>query len=105
VARVKYIAAGTESVIELEVGSNLMQGAVSNLIDGIVAECGGGCSCATCHVYIAENWLDKVEAPSDMELAMLGCVPEPKANSRLSCQIVVTEELDGLVVHVPESQY
>lgn len=104
-ARVKYIAGGAENVIELENGSNLMQGAVNNLIDGIVAECGGGCSCATCHVYIDERWLDKVEAPSDMELEMIGCVPKPKTNSRLSCQIVVTEELDGLVVHVPESQY
>lgn len=104
-ARVKYIADGAENVIDVENGSNLMQGAVNNLIDGIVAECGGGCSCATCHVYIDESWLDKVDAPSDIELEMIGCVPDPKANSRLSCQIVVTEELDGLVVHVPDSQY
>ena len=82
-----------------------MQGAVDNMIDGILAECGGCCSCATCHCYIEESWQDKVDPASDMETDLLDCVTDPKDTSRLSCQIKVTDALDGLIVHLPESQF
>ena len=91
--------------VEVPSGTSVMQAAVDNMIDGIVAECGGSCSCATCHCYIDENWLDKLPPPSGMEKDMLDCVLEPRANSRLSCQVVVTDALDGLVVRLPESQF
>ena len=95
------------SVMEVDVpaGTSVMQGAVDNMIDGIVAECGGSCSCATCHCYVDEAWLDRIPPPSGMEKDMLECVLEPRPNSRLSCQVVITEELDGLVVRLPESQF
>ncbi len=96
---------GAINDIEVASGTSVMQGAVDNMIDGIVAECGGSCSCATCHCYIDEAWLDKVPAASEMEKDMLECVLEPEDNSRLSCQITVTDELDGLVVKLPPSQF
>lgn len=103
---VKFITPdGDTREVEVEVGTSLMQAAVDNGIDQIVAECGGSCSCATCHCYIDEAWMDKVGGPSDMEKDMLDCVLEPKETSRLSCQVTVTEELDGLVVRLPEAQY
>ena len=93
---VTYIeASGQRHEVNLDSGTNLMQGAVDNMIDGTVAECGGSCSCATCHCYIEESWSSKVEPASEIE----------KENSRLSCQINVTDSLDGLVVHLPESQF
>ncbi|MCL4166318.1 UNVERIFIED_CONTAM: hypothetical protein GTU68_009229 [Idotea baltica] len=82
-----------------------MEGAVNNGIDGILAECGGALSCATCHVYLDEAWVDKVEAVSEMEKDMLEVVSSPKENSRLSCQILMKDELEGLTVHIPESQF
>lgn len=103
---VTYISAdGAINEIEVASGSSVMQGAVDNMIDGIVAECGGSCSCATCHCYVDDAWVDKIPAPSEMEKDMLECVLEPEPNSRLSCQITVTDDLDGLVVRVPESQF
>lgn len=103
---VKFITPdGDTREVEVEVGTSLMQAAVDNGIDQIVAECGGSCSCATCHCYIDEAWMDEVGGPSDMEKDMLDCVLEPKETSRLSCQVTVTEELDGLVVRLPEAQY
>jgi ferredoxin, 2Fe-2S len=94
---VTYVQAnGNSHEVNLDAGSSLMQGAVDNMIDGILAECGGSCSCATCHCYIDESWVDKIT---------LTCVSEPKDNSRLSCQIRMTEALDGLVVHLPVSQF
>ncbi len=103
---VTYIQANGEShEVELEVGTSLMQGAVDNMIDGILAECGGCCSCATCHCYIEESWQDKVDPASDMETDLLDCVTDPKDTSRLSCQIKVTDAHDGLIVHLPESQF
>ena len=96
---------GSSHEIEVPVGNTVMQGAVDNLIDGIVAECGGSCSCATCHCYVDEAWISRIPPASGMEKDMLECVLEPKPNSRLSCQIVVTEDLDGLVVRLPESQF
>lgn len=102
---IKYIQHdGTEHEADVAEGSSVMQGAVDNGIDGILAECGGACSCATCHVYVDEAWKGKIPEADDMEKAMVECVLEPKDNSRLSCQITVTAELDGLVVQLPESQ-
>ncbi|MGB1867736.1 MAG: 2Fe-2S iron-sulfur cluster-binding protein [Porticoccaceae bacterium] len=98
-------ASGGSHEVDLSNGISLMQGAVDNMIEGIVAECGGSCSCATCHCYIDESWVDKVDAPSEMEKDLLDCVTEPKDNSRLSCQINISDALDGLVVHLPESQF
>ena len=104
-ALIKYIQHdGTEHEANVAEGSSVMQGAIDNGIDGILAECGGACSCATCHVYVDEAWKDKIPKADDMEEAMVECVLEPKDNSRLSCQITVTAELDGLVVQLPESQ-
>jgi len=96
---------GTTNEIEVPTGNSVMQGAVDNMLDGIIAECGGSCSCATCHCYVDEAWLDKVTTASEMEKDMLECVLEPQKNSRLSCQIDVTEELNGLVIRLPESQF
>ncbi len=75
------------------------------MIEGILAECGGACSCATCHCYVDEAWLEKAGNASDMEKDMLDSVMGQRDTSRLSCQLAVTEEMDGLVVHLPESQY
>lgn len=103
---VTYVQAnGNSHEVNLDAGSSLMQGAVDNMIDGILAECGGSCSCATCHCYIDESWVDKITPASEMEIDLLTCVSEPKDNSRLSCQIRMTEALDGLVVHLPVSQF
>jgi ferredoxin, 2Fe-2S len=96
---------GARFEADVPVGTSVMQGAVDNLIDGIVGECGGSCSCATCHCYVDATWLAVVGKPSAMEKDMLECVLEPRPNSRLSCQIVMTPALDGLVVQMPESQF
>lgn len=105
-AHVTYVAHdGTRTEVEVELGTTVMQGAVDNSVEGIVAECGGACSCATCHCYIDETWLNTVGAPNQIEREMIQFTLEPRPNSRLSCQITVTEALDGLVVHLPESQY
>ena len=97
-------ADGSSSEIEAVRGSSVMETAIDNDVDGIVAECGGACSCATCHVYVAEEWLAKLTPPDPQEDGMLDCVLDRQPNSRLSCQIRVTDELDGLVVTVPEAQ-
>lgn len=103
---INYVDAnGNQFEADVEVGSNVMQGAVDNMIDGILAECGGACACATCHCYVDDAWKDKVPAVESAEQDLLEAVVEPKDNSRLSCQLVVTEEMDGLVVHLPASQY
>ncbi len=91
--------------IHVESGHTVMQGAVENMIDGIVAECGGSCSCATCHCYVDEAWWGKVGEPDDIEKDMIECTVEPRPTSRLSCQIQMSDELDGLIVRLPESQY
>lgn len=106
-AWVTYIEhSGTRHSVEVPEGDSVMQGAISNLIDGIVAECGGGLACATCHCYVDDAWIDRLAAPSEMEKQMLQSVAsEPRPGSRLSCQITVDNTLDGLVVRLPESQY
>jgi 2Fe-2S ferredoxin len=96
---------GTRHEVEVEKGYSVMEGAINNNIEGIVAECGGACACATCHSYIDEAWLDKVAEMDDMEDSMLDAAFERKDNSRLTCQIEVSDELDGLVVHVAENEY
>jgi 2Fe-2S ferredoxin len=96
---------GIRHEAEVEKGYSVMEGAINNEIEGIVAECGGACACATCHSYIDEAWLDKLPEMDDMEDSMLDAAFERKSNSRLTCQIEVSEALDGLVVHVAENDY
>jgi ferredoxin, 2Fe-2S len=106
-ASVTYIEHnGTEYVIDVPVGTSVMQGAVQNGVEGIVAECGGGLACATCHCYVDAAWFAKLPAASEAEVQMLdSAANDRKSNSRLSCQINVTDELDGLIVRLPEKQY
>lgn len=95
---------GQRLVLDLEEGESLMKGAVMNSVDGILADCGGALTCATCHVYVDDAWLERTGEVSPDEAAMLEFVVEPRKNSRLSCQIKLAPDLDGLVVRVPERQ-
>ena len=97
-------AQGAARTVEGEVGSTVMETAIKNGVPGIEAECGGACACSTCHVYVDEIWRAKVGEPSPMEADMLDFAFEVKPHSRLSCQIKVSEELDGLVVTTPSRQ-
>jgi len=90
--------------IEVSNGLTVMEGAVQNNIPGIDADCGGGMACATCHVYVTDEWFNKLPKKEDGEEDMLDMAFEPKQNSRLSCQLVVSDELDGLVVNIPSKQ-
>ncbi|WP_109807522.1 2Fe-2S iron-sulfur cluster-binding protein [Sphingosinithalassobacter portus] len=96
--------AGAEHVAEVSEGTSVMRAAKDNGIDGIDADCGGVCACATCHVYVDDAWYPKVGAPSADEEDMLDCVNDRGETSRLSCQIEMRPELDGLIVRLPESQ-
>ena len=91
-------------IIDVQNGLTVMEGAVQNDISGIAADCGGGMACATCHVYVKEEWFDKLPAKEDGEEDMLDMAFEPKQNSRLSCQLLVSDELDGLTVSIPSKQ-
>ena len=105
-AKITYIEFdGKEHVIEVRNGLSVMEGAVKNNIPGIDADCGGACACATCHVYVDEAWRGKTGEASAMEESMLDFADNVEPNSRLSCQIRVSDELDGLVVRMPESQH
>ena len=95
---------GESRTIEVENGATVMEAAIRNAVPGIEAECGGACACATCHVYIDEAWREKVGEPSPMEEDMLDFAFEVRPSSRLSCQIKVSEDLDGLVVTTPSRQ-
>jgi len=95
---------GTARQVEAEEGSTVMENAIRNGIPGIDAECGGACSCATCHVYVDEEWMEAVGDPQPMEEDMLDFAFDVRPNSRLSCQIRVRSELDGLVVRTPSRQ-
>jgi 2Fe-2S ferredoxin len=95
---------GTVREVEVPNGLTVMEGAINNDVPGIVAECGGACSCATCHVYVDPEWVGKLRPPDALERGMLDCVIDRRENSRLSCQIQVNETLDGLVVETPEAQ-
>jgi 2Fe-2S ferredoxin len=102
---VKFIShSGEESEVHVAPGTTVMHAAVDNGVSGILADCGGACSCATCHCFVDEAWLAKVGEPDDVEAQMLDFVLDPQPNSRLSCQITVSDELDGLVILLPESQ-
>jgi 2Fe-2S ferredoxin len=95
---------GTRREVEAPVGTSLMKAAISNNVAGIEAECGGCLTCATCHGYIDEAWIDRVPAPSADEQVMIECAIDVRPTSRLTCQILLSEELDGVIVHVPQSQ-
>ena len=104
-AKITYIEHdGTEHTVEVKNGLSVMEGAIRNNVPGIDADCGGACACATCHVYVDEAWREKVGPPSPMEEDMLDFGVDVRENSRLSCQIKVTDDLDGLVVRTPERQ-
>ena len=105
-AKITYIQHdGTEHVIDVKTGLSVMEGAVKNNLPGIDADCGGACACATCHVYVKDEWLEKTGTRSAMEESMLDFAEGVEANSRLACQIKVTDALEGLVVTMPESQH
>lgn len=95
---------GTEHVVTVRSGITVMEAAIDNSVPGIVAECGGACSCATCHVYVDPAWAGRLVPPDALESDMLDCALDRRETSRLSCQIQLTEELDGLIVRVPEAQ-
>ena len=104
-AKITYIENnGKSHSVDVADGLTVMEGAVQNNIPGIDADCGGGMACATCHVYVEDKWFDKIPKAEDAENDMIDMAFEPKKNSRLSCQIVVSDELDGLEVVTPEKQ-
>ena len=96
---------GTQHTIDAEVGKSVMQAAMDNLVPGIDADCGGECSCATCHVMVNADWTGIVGEPNEAEDSMLDLNPERATNSRLSCQMTVSDNLDGLIVDLPEFQF
>lgn len=104
--RITFVTAeGTKYPVEAPVGWTLMEAAVKNAVPGIVAECGGSCACATCHLFVASEWSGALPAPESVERDMLECTAEPAtAHSRLGCQVRVTAQLDGIVIHLPQSQ-
>ena len=103
--KITYIEhSGTEHTVDVEPGLSVMQGAVNKGLPGIIGDCGGVMSCATCHVYVDPAWTDRVNQKSEMEEEMLEEVCDPQENSRLSCQINVSDELEGLIVRMPASQ-
>ena len=95
---------GGSRTIEVENGLSVMEGAIQKDVPGIDADCGGSMACATCHVYVEEKWLDKLSKPEDAEVDMIDMAYEPKKNSRLSCQLIVSDELDGLIITTPAKQ-
>ena len=104
--KITYIThEGAQKTIDVSVGMTVMRAAVAQAIPGIDADCGGACACATCHVYVDPAWFDKLPAPQPAEADMLDFVQERQPNSRLSCQIEVTDAIDGLVVTTPASQH
>jgi 2Fe-2S ferredoxin len=104
-AKITYISHdGKKNTIEVKEGLSVMEGAIQNNIEGIDADCGGSMACATCHVYVSDDWFNKLEKTSDAETDMIDMAFEPKKNSRLSCQIIISNELDGLEVTTPVKQ-
>jgi len=102
---IKFIESnGTEHTVQAQVGQSVMQAAVDNRMPGILGDCGGSCSCATCHAYVEEEWIPHMPAPESYEQEMLTCALDVRPESRLTCQIHVTPELDGLVIRLPETQ-
>jgi ferredoxin, 2Fe-2S len=104
-AKITFIdQSGTKREVEAKAGQSIMEVAVANMIPGIDADCGGACACATCHVYVDDAWAGKIKAKDDMEESMLDFAEDVREHSRLCCQILVTEDIDGIVVTTPESQ-
>ena len=104
-ANITYIDNKKNSkTINVENGLSVMEGAIQNNVPGIDADCGGGMACATCHVYVEEKWLDKLPKAEEAEVDMIDMAFEPKKNSRLSCQLIVSDEIDGLIVTTPDKQ-
>ena len=103
--KITYIdSSGNSKTIDVANGLSVIEGAIQNNIPGIDADCGGGMACATCHVYVKEEWLNKLDKPEDAEQDMIDMAFEPKKNSRLSCQLIVSDKLDGLIVTTPSKQ-
>ena len=103
--KINYITHDNQTYsVDVQNGLTAMEGAVQNDIPGIDADCGGGMACATCHVYVNDEWFDKLPPKEDGEEDMLDMAFEPNKNSRLSCQIIISDELDGLVINIPEKQ-
>ena len=96
---------GSRTEVDAELGQSVMEAAKSNGVPGIVADCGGACACATCHVHVHPSWFERTGSPDEMEIGMLDCAEDVASTSRLSCQIMVTVELDGLVVNIPAEQH
>lgn len=103
--KVTFLSSDNEEyIVEVAQGSSLMEAARQNGIPGIEADCGGACACGTCHIYIPSDWTNKIAAPKESEREMLEFVTDGQDNSRLSCQIIVEDQLDGLTIHIPASQ-
>ena len=103
--KINYIDhSGNKLEIDVDNGLTVMEGAVQNNVPGIDADCGGSMACATCHVYVEHSWFNKINAPEDAEKDMIDMAYKPEKNSRLSCQIIVSDELNGLTVTTPEKQ-
>jgi 2Fe-2S ferredoxin len=104
-ATITFVSADNQvQSINVKVGISIQEAAIQNDIIGIDADCGGGCSCATCHIFVADEWREKVGPPGDLEASMLESVEGSKGSSRLACQVKIVDELDGLVVYTPEKQ-
>ena len=95
---------GVEHSVDVDDGNTVMEAAIKNNVPGIDADCGGATACATCHVYVEEKWLDKIPKAEEAEVDMIDMAYEPKKNSRLSCQLIVSDELEGLTVTTPAQQ-
>ena len=105
-SKVTYIeSGGRQHVVEVQPGLSVMEGAVQNGVPGIPATCGGSCACATCHIYVDEEWRSRVGPSNELEESMLEMADDVQPNSRLGCQIKMTDELDGLVVRIPNGAY
>ena len=105
-AKITYIEHdGTEHAIDVKPGLSVMEGAVKNLVPGIDADCGGACACATCQVYVEGEWAQKLPPKGEMEETMLDFAPDVRPSSRLSCQLRMTAELDGIVLNLPKTQH
>jgi len=103
--KIRFVAhTGQEYEAQAEVGQSVMQAAMNGMVPGIIADCGGNCSCATCHVYIDSPWSGRIGPPAKEESDMIECALHTRPTSRLSCQILISAELEGLVVGLPESQ-
>lgn len=104
--RVKFMAADGKIIdAEGDVGQSVMSVAVNAGVEVILAECGGACACGTCHCYVDAAWVDRLVPATDSEAAMIECVIAPRPESRLTCQLKLTDDIDGLVLHLPAAQY